>query len=59
MSDGLTPAELVSAIKEHKDKLNTWERGFVNDISEKVRQGWNLSEKQIDKLKAIYEDHVG
>lgn len=59
MSDGLTPAELVSAIKEHKDKLNTWERGFVNDIAGKVQAGYGLSERQIDKLNAIYEDYVG
>lgn len=54
----LAPADLVAGIKPHMDRLNEWERNFVRDIESKIKVNWNLSDKQIAKLKAIHEDHV-
>lgn len=60
MFDPASPAEMVADIKQHaKEKLNDWERNFVRDIGDKLDKNWTLSEKQINKLRAIYEDHVG
>jgi hypothetical protein len=58
--DQMTPAEMLADINEHaQPRLNEWERDFVRDIGKKLDKAWTLSEKQIAKLKAIYEDHVG
>ena len=60
MSNGLTPEDMVTDIENHaSDKMNDWERKFVRDIGDKLDKGRTLSEKQIAKLQAIYEDHVG
>lgn len=59
MSDGLTPTEMVNDIRNHGHNVSEWERNFVRDIAEKLKINWNLSDKQIDKLKAIHEDRVG
>lgn len=55
MIDPLTPAELVSAIKSSGKELNDWEKRFLTDIDGKIRAGYNLSERQIDKLRAIHD----
>jgi hypothetical protein len=55
----MTPAEILADIKQANPELNEWERDFVRDIGSKLDKGWTLSDKQIAKLQAIYEDYVG
>lgn len=57
--DDYTPADIVADIENHGVNLNDWERKFVSDIARKLEKGWTLTEKQIEKLKAIHEDRVG
>jgi hypothetical protein len=59
MSSDMTPAEILADIKQANPELNEWERDFVRDIGSKLDKGWTLSDKQIAKLQAIYEDYVG
>lgn len=54
-----SPTELINDITNHGNDLTDWELGFVDELESFVAKGWNLSEKQIDKLKKIHEQRVG
>lgn len=59
IDEPLTHADRVADIEEHGVNVSDWERKFVSDIAKKLQAGWSLTEKQIEKLKAIHEDRVG
>jgi hypothetical protein len=40
-------------------KLNNWEEDFIENLIEHVQIGGDLSEKQEEKIKEIYEQYFG
>lgn len=49
--------EMLETAEACSDKLNDWEQMFVADLMSKIESDENchLTEKQVDKIKAIYE----
>ena len=35
------------------DDLTEWEQGFIESITERLKQGWRVTEKQLYKLRDI------
>jgi hypothetical protein len=54
----MSPAELIEDIENHGNNVSNWEMKFVSDIGLKLQKGYALSDKQLNKLKAIHEDRV-
>lgn len=58
-----TPQEMLEAIETATSiasrngglKLNEWEEGFVNSVTEQLDNGKSLSEKQVEKLTDIWD----
>ena len=51
---------MVMFLYERINRLNTWERGFVENLhTVTAKPGHYLSEKQLDKLQTIYRQHGG
>jgi hypothetical protein len=46
---------MVQDCENRESKLTDWEREFVDSISRQLAQGRALSEKQADRLDAIWE----
>ena len=48
---------LINGIEDYMEefgyKLNEWEQGFLEDISVKLSKGYELSQKQYDKVTDI------
>ena len=49
-----TEEEMVKVCQENAELLNSWELQFIDDINFKLNKGWDLSNKQEDKLEQIY-----
>jgi hypothetical protein len=54
----MTPAEMIADLEKHGKNLSEWETTFVDSLSQQMRRGRSLSEKQIDKLRKIHEEKV-
>lgn len=55
-----TPLEMVEAIEtclklDDDFELTEWEENFVIDIGDKLKKGFSLSVKQIERLESIYD----
>jgi hypothetical protein len=46
---------MLTDIEQRESKLSDWERTFVDDISAQLGRGRALTEKQDEKLEAIWE----
>lgn len=46
---------LLDDCEAREDRLNPWERGFIDSLRRQIEAGHRLSEKQIEKLGAIWE----
>lgn len=57
MSDKTTTAaqSMLNDLDEILDHLSEWELGFIESISDKLDNGWQLTTKQLDTLKSIHE----
>lgn len=38
-----------------ESRMNEWEQSFIQDLDEKLSEGWMLTEKQTEKLDQIWE----
>lgn len=47
---------LKAITDEALDDLNSWETDFINDMTIRVQNRWQLSEAQEKKLEAIYAE---
>lgn len=47
--------QLVADCEVREEKLSDWERTFIDSLSFQLRKGGSLTEKQVDKLEAIWE----
>lgn len=45
-----------SILTESSEKLNDWERGFIESVGNYLDRGWNLSRKQAETLERIYAE---
>lgn len=48
-------SDLIDDCLEHKDRLNDWEREFVEVLDFKISRGIQFSQKQIEKLETVHE----
>jgi hypothetical protein len=55
-SDGTDIETLLSDIEKHSSQLSDWELQFIDDINHKLRHGYSLSPKQIEKIESIWEN---
>lgn len=46
---------LIEDCENRESSLSDWERLFVNSISEQLCRGGSLTERQAEKLEAIWE----
>lgn len=46
---------MVEDCENRESKLTDWERGFIDSISKQMADGRALSEKQAERLDAIWE----
>lgn len=47
--------QMVKDCEDRESKLTDWERGFIDSIGRQLAQGRALSEKQAERLDAIWE----
>lgn len=40
---------------QRESRMNEWEQNFIQDLDEKISEGWMLTEKQTEKLDQIWE----
>lgn len=52
-------AAMLADIEARESKLSDWERQFVDDVSTKVGRGYSLTQKQDEKLSAIWDRVTG
>jgi hypothetical protein len=52
--------ELIGKINDEENEcpLNDWEKGFINDMADRVEQGWALTQGRRVKIEDIYEERV-
>jgi hypothetical protein len=55
-----TPQDMIEAIEtcvklDDSFELSEWEEKFVIDITDRVKSGRTLSEKQLERLESIYD----
>ena len=46
---------MVQDCENRESKLTDWERGFIDSIKQQLERGRALSEKQAERLDAIWE----
>lgn len=46
---------MVEDCENRESKLTDWERGFIDSLRTQLERGRTLSEKQADRLDAIWE----
>jgi hypothetical protein len=46
----------IGALEDQTDRMTEWEVGFLESVSDQFENG-NLTEKQINRLKEIYEKY--
>lgn len=47
--------EMIEGCELNSIEMNDWECEFIDDISVKLLDGYDLTERQMDKLRSIYE----
>jgi hypothetical protein len=47
--------QLIEDCEERESKLSDWEREFIDSISRQLAAGRSLTDKQVEKLEAIWE----
>lgn len=47
--------QMVTDCENRESKLTDWERGFIDSIARQIAAGRALSEKQAERLDAIWE----
>ena len=52
MSD---PDTMLDHCEIHRHLLSTWEKDFIDSISDVLANGWDLSASQEDKLTQIFK----
>lgn len=45
--------QLVADCEAHESKLSNWERGFIDDIKNRMEAGESLSPGTVEKLEEI------
>jgi len=45
----------MEAVADQSDRMNGWECQFVENLCDVLDRGVKLSEKQVEKLKEIYD----
>lgn len=51
-------SRILASVQDAYDDLSGWEQSFVESIADQLANGRKLTEKQRDKLVAIYEEKV-
>lgn len=46
---------MVEDCENRESKLTDWERGFIDSVKQQLARGRALSEKQAERLDAIWE----
>lgn len=47
--------QMVADCEKRESKLSEWEAGFIDSISKQLDKGRALTEKQSDRLEAIWD----
>lgn len=47
--------QLIEDCEHREEKLSDWERGFIDSIGKQLADGRSLTDKQIERLEAIWE----
>jgi len=47
--------QMIEDILQREEKLSEWEASFIDSIESQLRRGRSLTEKQDEKLTAIWE----
>lgn len=55
MTDHDEHQQMVTDCENRESKLTDWERSFIDSISRQLADGHRLSEKQAERLDAIWE----
>ncbi len=53
-----TVSPIETLLDEGFDDLSPWEYDFLRDMADRLDDGLNLSEGQVDKISEILEDHA-
>lgn len=55
MSDREEHVQMVDDCEKRESKLSDWERGFIDSIGRQLAEGRSLTDKQVERLDAIWE----
>lgn len=55
MTDRDEHAQMIEDCENRESKLSDWERSFIDSISKQMADGRTLTEKQAERLDAIWE----
>jgi len=55
MNDRDEHIQMVADCEARESKLSDWERGFIDSVSRHLADGRSLSDKQAERLEAIWE----
>lgn len=55
MTDRDEQAQMVEDCEKRESKLSDWERGFIDSIGRQLAAGRSLTDKQAERLDAIWE----
>ncbi len=51
--------EIIDFCSPHESALSAWERDFLDDIEDKLADGYEPTERQSTKLDEIYDKILG
>ena len=47
--------QMIADCEKRESKLSDWEAGFIDSLGKQMGEGRGLTDKQIEKLDAIWE----
>ena len=47
--------QMIDDCEKREERLNDWQRGFIDSIAKQMRDGRTLTKKQIETLDSIWE----
>jgi hypothetical protein len=46
--------QMVEDCENREERLSDWDRGFIDSIAKRLRDGFSLTTKQVEKLDEIW-----
>ncbi|CAB4130378.1 hypothetical protein UFOVP119_2 [uncultured Caudovirales phage] len=55
MSERDEQARMIEDCEKREGQLSEWEQNFIQSLNERVGRGFSLTDRQSEKLEAIWE----